>query len=180
MIFWIIYAIFLLTQGFIAYRFIRMNNMLYLKSVLVSNALFALYVIAEAIFQINVPHLLRILVICILFVQNYFGYFKDRFTYSKVFDRHLHIWGTIGFTLFLYSILILLVEPFIYPKVLEAVFVFTLGISIGTLFEIFEFSGDQSMHEPVKMQKGLKDTNVDLICDVFGSLIAAIAAYLFI
>ena len=180
MIFWIIYAVFLLTQGFIAYHFIRTNNILYLKSILVSNALFALYVIAEAVFQINVPYLLRILVIAILFIHSYYGYFKNRFTWSKVFDRYLHVFGTTVFTLFLYNILILLVKPSIYPKVFEAVFVFTFGITVGTLFEIFEFSGDQTMHEPVKMQKGLKDTNVDLICDLFGSLIAAIIAYLFI
>ncbi|MEA4969981.1 MAG: hypothetical protein VB051_05535 [Candidatus Pelethousia sp.] len=180
MLFWIIYIIFLVSQGFIAYRFIHMGNMLYLKAILASNTLFALYVIAEAIFKINVPPLLRILVIGVLFVQNYFGYFKDRFIHSKVFDRYLHIFGTTVFTLFLYNILILLVHPYMYPKIIEAVFVFTFGIAVGALFEVFEFSGDQLMHESVKMQKGLKDTNVDLICNSLGSLIAAIIAYSFI
>lgn len=77
-----------------------------------------------------------------------------------MFDRYLHIWGTTVFTLFPYNILILLVHPYMYPKIMTAVFVFAFGIDVGALFDIFEFSGDQSMHEAAKMQKGLKVAQV--------------------
>ena len=59
--FWVVYAGFLLTEIFIAYRYISTGNKLYLKSVLVTNILFALYVTADEVFGIGVPYLVRIL-----------------------------------------------------------------------------------------------------------------------
>lgn len=60
-------------------------------------------------------------------------------------------------------------------RVFLALFILILGIALGAVHEILEFVADirQNSH----MQKGLKDTNLDIIFNVIGSVLAAVAAY---
>ena len=174
-VFWIVYAVFLLVEAFIAYRYISTGNKLYLKSVLVTNILFALYVAADEIFGIGVPYLVRILAITAIFIHTFFGYFKDRYTRSKVFDRYMHAYGSFAYALFLYSLITQLLLVEVSPKLFGAIMVAFTGITAGAVFEIIEYLIDSKM--PVKTQRGLKDTDVDLICDVIGSAAAGVAAY---
>jgi uncharacterized membrane protein YjdF len=175
--FWIIYAAYLLSQVFIAFRYLGTGNKLYLKSLLVSNILFALYVAADEIFGIGVPYPLRMLVVASLFVHIFFGYFKDRYTRSKVFDRYLHAGGTLVYALFLYALLSRLMSASVVPKLFAAVLVAFTGIAAGAIFELVEFVIDLRM--PVKTQRDLKDTDVDLLCNAIGAVLAGVAAYFF-
>ena len=176
-VFWIVYAVFVISQGFIAYRYISTGNKLYLKSVLMTNISFALYLVADAVFGINVPYLVRLLAVIALFVHTFFGYFKDRYTRSQIFDRYLHVYGTFAYALLLYGIIDGLLKPSVSPRLYAALFIVALGIAVGAVFETVEYFVDKTM--PVKTQRGLKDTDVDLICDVIGAALAGIAAYLF-
>lgn len=175
--FWIIYIAFLLTQAFIVYHFIRVGNKIYLKSVLITNILFGLYVAADEIFGIGVPYLLRILVVVTLFVHNFIGYYLKRYTRSMMFDRYLHAGGSFAFALFLYSFLSLLTGGSAAPRLFAAVMVAFTGIAAGAVFEIDEFFIDQ--RAGIEAQRSLKDTMTDLICDVIGSALAAVAAFFF-
>jgi hypothetical protein len=58
--------------------------------------------------------------------------------------------------------------------VFRAVFVAALGIAAGALFEIFEFVHD--LKNKTDLQRGLTDTDFDLIFDVIGSAAASILA----
>ncbi len=174
-IYWVLYAAFLLTQGFIAVRYITTGNKLYFKSLFITNILFGLYVAAEAIFDIGVPEILRCLVIIALFVHTFFGYFKDLYTRSQTFDRYLHAYGSFAYALFLYALLSKLTNASVTPRLFTAVMVTFTGIAAGALFEIVEYAIDAKM--PVKTQRGLKDTDMDLIFDVIGSIAAGAAAY---
>ena len=176
-LFWIVYAVFLLIEIFIAYRYISTGNKLYMKSVLVTNIVFALYVIADEVFGIGVPYLVRILAIAAMFIHTFFGYFKDRYTRSHIFDRYLHAYGCFAYALFIYSFISQLLHAEVSPKLFGGIMVAFTGIAAGAVFEIIEYFIDKRM--PVKTQRGLKDTDVDLICDVIGSIAAGVAAYLF-
>ncbi len=176
-VFWIVYAVYLLTQVFIAYRYISTGNKLYMKSVLTSNILFALYVAADEIFGIGVPYLIRCFVIVAMFLHTFFGYFKDLYTRSKTFDRYVHAYGCFSYALLLYLLLARSFAASVTPKLFGAIMVVFTGVAIGAVFEIVEYFIDKKM--PVKTQRGLKDTDVDLISDVIGSLAAGVAAYLF-
>ena len=175
--FWIIYPAFLLTQVFIAYRFIRVGNKIYLKSVLTANILFGLYVAADEIFGIGVPYLLRLFVIAAIFAHTFIGYFKERYTRSMVFDRYLHAGGTFAFALFLFSLLSLLMDASIAPRFFAAVMVAFTGMTAGAVFEVIEFIIDQKVG--IQTQRNLKDTMTDLICDVIGAALAGVAAFFF-
>lgn len=176
-VFWIVYAVFLLVEAFIAYRYISTGNKLYLKSVLTTNIVFALYIAVDEIFGIGVPYLVRILAIVAMFIHTFFGYFKDRYTRSKVFDRYLHAYGCFAYALLLYSFFARLLRAQVTPKLFGAIMVMFTGIALGAVFETIEFFIDKKMS--VKTQRGLKDTDVDLICDVIGSAAAGVAAYFF-
>lgn len=173
--FWILYAAFLLSQVFIAVRYITTGNKLYFKTLLVTNVLLGLYVAAEAVFTIGVPYLIRCLVIIALFIHTFFGYFKDRYTRSQTFDRYLHAFGSFAYALFFYTLFVQLFSAAVSPKAFAAVMVTLTGITAGAIFEIVEFSIDKKM--PVKTQHGLIDTDMDLLFDVVGSFAAGVAAY---
>jgi hypothetical protein len=147
------------------------------KSVLTVNILFALYVVADEIIGIGVPYLVRCLVIIAMFFHIFFGFFKDRYTRSKVFDRYLHTYGSFAYALFFYALLSRVMDASVTPKFFAAVMVVFTGITAGGVFETIEYFVDKKM--PVKTQRGLKDTDVDLIGDVIGSVVAGAAAYFF-
>jgi uncharacterized membrane protein YjdF len=176
-VFWIVYAVFLSAEAFIVCRYIRTGNKMYVKSVLTVNILFALYTVADEVFGIGVPYLVRILVIIGMFLHTFFGYFKDLYTRSRTFDRYVHAYGSFAYALFFYALLSRIFAASVSPKLFAALMVMFVGIAAGGVFEIIEYFVDKRM--PVKTQRGLKDTDVDLICDVIGSAAAGIAAYFF-
>jgi uncharacterized membrane protein YjdF len=176
-VFWIVYALFLFVEVFIAYRYASTGNKLYFKSLLVTNILFALYVVADEVFGIGVPYLIRCLVIVALFLHTFFGYFKDLYTRSQTFDRYLHVYGGFAYALFLYSLFTQIFRASVSPAPFAAVMVAFTGMAAGGVFEIIEYFIDKRMQ--VKTQRGLKDTDVDLICDAIGSAAAGIAAWIF-
>jgi uncharacterized membrane protein YjdF len=92
-----------------------------------------------------------------------------------MFDRLLHCLGSFAFALLFYYIIIDLTKAQT-SKIFMTIFVFVQGIALGTLFELLEYFKDKK--NSIKAQKGLKDTNVDLLCDVIGSAFAA-AVYCF-
>jgi len=62
---------------------------------------------------------------------------------------------------------------------LFALFSFMFALSLGALWEIFEFAGDGILG--TKMQKnGLHDTMWDLIVDTVGAFLAAISGYFYV
>jgi len=96
-------------------------------------------------------------------------------------DMLLHSMSAIGFGLVGVIFLLLAfgksknqASPFIF-----AAFSFCFAIAIGVLWEIFEFSMDQSFG--MNMQRsGLVDTMNDLIINCVGAIIASLAGYLYL
>ena len=60
-----------------------------------------------------------------------------------------------------------------------AVFMFSIGMTVGGIWEIFEFTMDQLFG--LNMQRsGLLDTMGDLIVDAIGAFFIALAGYVFL
>lgn len=177
-LFIVIFIAYTFAEAFIVYSFAKQKNKLYLQSTLTISLLFFVYVLGDLIFGFGVSRLILVLVMTSIFIQTFFGYYKNLFMRSIVFDRYLHAFGSFSFALFFYSLLDKILRPTVTPKLYAAIFVFALGIAIGALFEIIEFTFDNAKH--TKMQKNLKDTDLDLIFNVIGSALAAVASYFFI
>ena len=67
--------------------------------------------------------------------------------------------------------------PVNYSKVYICIFIATIGISLGCIFEILEFILDSnSKPNEQRNQHGPIDTDFDLISNVIGSVIAGVAS----
>jgi hypothetical protein len=173
---WIIILLLLTSQLFLIIKFVKEKNRYYLGSVIWCLSLLILLLLISAVLQwVKIPEYVLILIMATLFIHNYIGYYKNQYNESKMFDRLLHCLGSFSFALLFYYIIIDLTKAQT-GKIFMMIFVFVLGIALGTLFELLEYFKDKK--NSIKAQKGLNDTNVDLLCDVIGSAFAA-AVYCF-
>ncbi|MFP4547313.1 MAG: hypothetical protein ACLFQM_04220 [Fidelibacterota bacterium] len=129
-------------------------------------------------YKIKIPLDFEIAIVLFLFASLFLGEignFYDRFWW---WDILLHFISAIAFGCIGFIILYYLnkTNKISSKPFWIAVFTFSFAVSIGTVWEIFEFSVDQLLG--LNMQKtGLHDTMWDLITDVTGALIAALAGY---
>lgn len=109
--------------------------------------------------------------------------------FGEVFDIYYRIWwwdmalhgssavalGMIGF-LFIY--MLFAGDRFAAPPGAIAFLSFTFALSIGAVWEIFEYGMDQTFG--TTMQKSADDTMIDLITDAIGAVIGALAGYAYL
>lgn len=103
------------------------------------------------------------------------GQYFDFYNKTKYYDRFLHVFGSFSFSLFLYSIISKIIMPIDSSKIYISIFVLTLGISLGVFLEILEFILD--ICRKTNNQKGLRDTNFDLISNIIGSTLAGLFSF---
>jgi hypothetical protein len=131
-----------------------------------------IYMIVETKRKWKIPLYIRIVVILSILSNDGLGELLNLYVTSVLFDRVQHIFGTYSFTLWAFFIF----QQFIQIKITQKKFIFILFIclssALGTLYEIFEFFQDTFFKPPVKNQPSLTDTNLDLISDIIGGIIA--------
>ncbi|WP_300019859.1 hypothetical protein [uncultured Roseobacter sp.] len=96
-------------------------------------------------------------------------------------DLALHGFSAIGFGLigFLFVFMLFEGDRFAAPPSAVAFVTFCVAMTIGAVWEIFEFGMDQIFG--LNMQKsGLMDTMGDLMINTVGSLIASVTGYLYL
>lgn len=155
----------------------KMNQKLPMQAAIMSFAIFVLLMIIYFLSYLQIPEMLMIFSMAAIWSNTYFGYCRYLFETSRVFDRFMHAYGTFSYTLLFFAIL----RNFIIMGGSEffiTLFVFTLGNTIGVLFEIFEFYSD--MKKGTHTQQGLKDTDMDMIFNIVGSAAAGLYASVFI
>lgn len=113
-----------------------------------------------------------------LFGHSFIGNYLNVYNKSKYYDRYLHGFGAFSFSLFAYSIIDKTVFHPVIPRLYGSIFMISLGIALGCLLEILEFSNDVRLK--TKNQKGLKDTDFDLIGNVIGSIVCGVYAFFFV
>ena len=128
------------------------------------------------LFRIQVPYWIIILTMIAAFVSGFFGVYLRMYYRSIVFDRYLHTFGTFSFTLLFFYLL----DHYLTmggSSLFLALFVFLLGNTLGIIFELLEFFHDLKPANTIKAQHGLKDTDMDMIFNLFGALAAAVLIY---
>lgn len=106
------------------------------------------------------------------------GNFYERLWWWDIF---LHGGAAIGFGLIGFIIILMLFRGNKYaaPPIALAWFAFCYAMTIGVLWEIFEFGMDELFG--LNMQKsGLADTMYDLIVDTFGAFLGAAAGFFYL
>ena len=132
-------------------------------------------------FQIRLPltflTAISVFVFSTLFLGEVFDFY-ERFWW---WDMLLHGISAVGFGIvgFLFVFYLFQGDLYAAPPWALSLFAFSFAVSIGAIWEIFEFLMDQGFG--MNMQKsGLVDTMTDLIVDSFGAFVGAFSGFLWL
>lgn len=151
-------------------------------SPILSLALYLAFLFLQYALKLQINAFVILLLLIAIIGDHTLGYSFDLYNRSTHYDRYLHAFGTFSFALFFYLLLSQLFNhfalPIAAPKLYTAIFVSTIGISLGCIFEIVEFISDSKSkgQKHPKHQRGLRDTNFDLISDVIGAVLAGVCS----
>lgn len=146
----------------------------YAKASLASFIGYSLVFLIVWIFMLPVPSSVLFLTMLTAFFSSYFGYYRAMYTRSKTFDRYVHALGAFSLSLLAYCMIRIFLTAG-GSRFFQALFIFTIGGTVGAAFELLEALHD--IKSDVKYQRGLKDTNMDILFDLIGSCFSAVLAY---
>ncbi len=138
-------------------------------------------VLAERRFGIRLPVRFVAGVAVFVFATIFLGEAFDFYNRFWWWDIALHAGSAVGFGLIGFLFVFMLFEGDLYaaPAWAIAFMSFCFGLSIGAMWEIFEFAMDQIFG--LNMQKsGLIDTMWELILDTLGAGLGATAGFLYV
>ena len=173
----IVFAVF---SAFVLYAAVALNKKGQkqpAKAALSAYIVFTLAFLVIWIFAFSVPPYITLLAMLAVFINCFCGYYLDLYNRSKVFDRYLHAYGSFSFALFVYCLIKNLFETG-GSRAFQSLFVFAVGMTLGELFELIEASIDKK--KGTNAQRGLKDTDTDMMGNLIGSLLASVFAYFFL
>ncbi|WP_099189979.1 hypothetical protein [Tepidibacter mesophilus] len=120
----------------------------------------------------KIKNYIKVLVIMTFVFHNIVGQYYKFYNTNNWFDKGLHMFGTFSFSLLFYNIFNLNGEFLSKSKIFIFTMVISVGITAGVFLEILEFILDSIIN--TKNQHSLMDTNIDLIFNIFGGVIAGI------
>ncbi len=129
---------------------------------------------------IRLPMTFAAMIVVFLFATLFLGEIGGFYERYWWWDVVLHSGSALGFGLIGYVLVFMLFEGdrFAAPPLALAFLAFSIGVSIGAIWEIFEFTMDGLFG--MNMQKsGLVDTMWDLIVDTIGASIGAMAGFFY-
>lgn len=132
-------------------------------------------------FEVKLPTRFAAAIAIFAFATLFLGEVRDYYGRFWWWDALLHAGSAVGFGLLGFLGVFMLFEGNRYtaPPWALAILSFCIAVSIGVIWEIFEFSMDQFFG--MNMQKsGLVDTMWDLIVDCFGAALASLAGFLYL
>lgn len=132
-------------------------------------------------FGIELPGSVLAAIVIFIFATLFLGEVADFYERFWWWDVLLHFMSALSFGAMGFLLIFMLFEGDRYaaPPWALAVLAFCVGLSIGAIWEIFEFSMDQLFG--LNMQKsGLVDTMKDLIIDTIGAAIGAFSGFLYL
>lgn len=130
---------------------------------------------------IRLPMTFGALIVVFLFATLFLGEVGDFYERFWWWDVVLHSGSAIGFGLIGFVLVFMLFEGdrFAAPPLALAFLSFSIAMSMGALWEIFEFAMD-SLVGTTMQKTGLVDTMWDLIVDTIGASIGALAGYFYL
>ncbi|CQR72437.1 hypothetical protein SOV_13970 [Sporomusa ovata DSM 2662] len=164
---------FLAILASIAWSLVQQGRYDYAQNIAIKIVFWVIYTFWEVRSGITISNYIRASVMAILISDSYFGLYLDYYVTSSIFDKVQHVFGSYVFSLFAYSIICKLSQPMI-GRGFTFIFILTLGLSMGAIYEVGEFLGDSIAKPSMPSQPNLLDTDLDLIADIMGSLLAAV------
>jgi hypothetical protein len=135
----------------------------------------------QRFYHINIPVFFTSAIIVFTYATLFLGEVGDFYEKYWWWDDFLHGGAAVAFGLIGFIIILMLFKGDRYaaPPMAIAWFAFCYAITIGVIWEVFEFGMDQTFG--LNMQKsGLVDTMSDLIVNAIGAAIGAAAGYFYL
>jgi hypothetical protein len=132
-------------------------------------------------YKINFPVEFQLVLTLFLYASLFLGEVAGFYARFWWWDLLLHTGAGIAFGFISFLILYTLYfrGRITSSAFLIAVFSFTFAVAMGTIWEIFEFTGDSLLGTSLQ-RSGLVDTMFDNIVNAFGALFVSILGYLYI
>ncbi len=173
---WSAFIIVTAVEAYIIFRFARQREWALLKAVVPPYVLLAVFMLTAHFARLRIPDVAMILAFISLLSHTFLGFSLRLYERSKTFDRYVHALGCFAYGPVAYFALASLFNETI-PTLFAAIIIASMGITLGVFVEIIEFAADSSKKKEIKQQKGLRDTNFDLIFDVIGAALGGAFAY---
>ncbi len=145
----------------------------YIRDILFLIAIVSVYILIENKHSICVSNYIRGCVLLLLLLHTYAGKYWELYITLSTFDKMIHVFGIYSLSIFIYSIMSQFTPMSFASKLNKFIFITVLGFSLGAVFEIIEYIGDITINPKMHNQSDLTDTNLDLVADLVGTLIAA-------
>lgn len=166
-------AFFLVVQILIVFGLAGEGHYEYIRGVIATTCFWIVYTLVDAKYGLYMNNYIRAVMVLTLVSDGFFGYYLDLYATSSIFDKCLHVFGTYSFSLFAYVLVVRLLDNPV-KSVFKFILVVCLGLSMGACYEVLEFFTDQISHPVPPSQPSLLDTDLDLIGDVIGAVLAAV------
>lgn len=161
-------------QGLSLAGIISRGNHDFVSNIVGSTLFWFAYTVCEYIYKIKINFYIRLAVVIAIISDSFLGFYFNFYVTSPFFDRMQHIFGTYALALFFYAILMHFMNNTIKIQWMKFVFVAAIGMAVGSLNEIIEFAVDTMTKPQILNQPSLQDTDLDLICNTIGSVLAGI------
>ncbi|SHJ33305.1 hypothetical protein [Propionispora hippei] len=132
------------------------------------------YTLWEIKCRLYMNNYVRALIVITVVADSYIGGYLGYYMTSQIFDKALHLFGTYSFALFFYILLAQLIIRQPVNRLFTCLFIICLGISLGVVYELLEFAVDTINKPLIPGQASLVDTDLDLLADTVGAVIAAV------
>lgn len=142
---------------------------IYETLIIIAGALLLTYL--EVKKKLPITNYLRIVVFIAISGHTIGGELMNFYGISTIYDKYLHVFGAYSFALLGY-VLLGMYNLSLPPKV-KFIMIIAFGLSVGATYELIEFAIDQFSTPTLPAQSGLIDTNLDLLADLLGSMVAA-------
>lgn len=169
----LIYFTFFIAQFLIVVALLSTKKFDYIRDIIFITAIVIGYIFLEVKHNILVSNYTRVGVITIILAHEIAGKYFEFYLRSEIFDKLLHIFGIYFLVLFVYTIMNQFMKLSFKSRLNKLAFLILIGISLGSIFEILEFIVDMTIKPKIPNQPSLMDTDLDLIADCIGALIAS-------
>lgn len=156
----------------IAWGVLWQGNSQFVPNIVGPAIVWLVYTGLELRYQVTIDLNVRVIAMIATLTDSFFGYYCNYYLTSGTFDKIQHVFGTYAAALVIYLFIRRWLQQ-TYTPLSAFILVLCLGLSIGTVYEISEFFGDVLGNSLNKSQPSLLDTDLDLIGDFVGAILAA-------
>lgn len=148
-----------------------------LTGVIIGNVLFwVIYLFIEAKMDWKLPIYIRLLIILSIISNGVLGVALNLYHNPKtpLFDQIQHTFACYAVSIWLYYILQQVSGVIFTKKIMHVVIILCFALALGACYEMCEFAVDHIIKSKTKNQDSLYDTDLDLISNLIGGIIASL------